>query len=349
MALGESLSLRQILFRSFASEFCISSPPVSRNLRDASSPRAESNISWSSRYRFPGLEPRETWGTPFFHGADLLHSRSILGRRPGPPVDPESEWRRRHEACFHERMALTAMNVLRNKFWVVFCFLTCSLNATNSGTKAGDSFEGFLIDASTPYVYLAVDHVGPRKPLRDTEPGTGIWLRLRNNCAVPVVVVASSDPAEDAGEALWIQDEVVPNKPSSGTESMGAAIGYQSGQKELTDIFLWPNVSEAEVRGAEDAMKRQPRNMTRNESAKRPHGYNDGYQPGPQVLKVIPPGKEILFSVPINHVSSAWHFEIPFRLALPQKGRIRPPYSYLAFYQDDLERSTDKMATPTTH
>jgi hypothetical protein len=240
------------------------------------------------------------------------------------------------------------MNLLRKIPLVAFYLLTSLLNAAGAGTKVASSVESFLIDPSKPYVYLEVDHHGPRKPLRDGEPDTGIWLRLKNNCTLPVVVIASGVPAESPGEALWVEDEVVPNRPSTGTESMGSGIGYQPGQEDLTDIFLSPNMNEAEVRGAEDAMKRRPQSAEKDERVKRPHGYNDGYQPGPQMLKVIPSGGEVHFSVPINHVSETWHFEIPFRLALPNKVRVRPPYSYVAFYQDDLDRAQGKAATPTT-
>ncbi len=221
---------------------------------------------------------------------------------------------------------------------MTFCFLTSLLNAADAGTKAASSVEGFLIDPSKTYVYLEVDHVGPRKPLRDGEPETGIWLRLKNNSTLPVVIIGSGVPAESADEALWVEDEVVPNKPSTGTESMGAAIGYQPGQEDLTDIFLSPNVNEAEVRGAEDALKHRPQDVGRDESLKRPHGYNDSYEPGPQTLKVIPPGGEVRFSVPINHVSTIWHFEVPFRFGFPSKKGFRPPYSYVAFYEQDLPK-----------
>jgi hypothetical protein len=51
---------------------------------------------------------------------------------------------------------------------------------------------------------------------------------------------------------------------------------------------------------------------------------------------VVPPGGEILFSVPSNHVSKSWHFEIPFRFALKHDGPIRQPYSYAAFFWEDL-------------
>jgi hypothetical protein len=140
------------------------------------------------------------------------------------------------------------MNLLREIPFVAFGLLTALLYAAGAGTKVASSVESFLIDPSKPYVYLEVDHLGPRKPLRDGEPGTGIWLRLKNNSTLPVVVIASGVPAESAGEALWIEDEVVPNRPSTGTESMGSGMGYRPGQEDLTDIFLSPNVNEAEVR-----------------------------------------------------------------------------------------------------
>jgi hypothetical protein len=228
-------------------------------------------------------------------------------------------------------MASATMNLLRKIPFLAFCLLTSLLNAAGAGNKVASSVESFLIDPSKPYVYLELEHPGPRKPLRDGEPDIGIWLRLKNNCTLPVVVMASGVPAESAGEALWIEDEVVPNRPSKGTESMGSGMGYQSGQEDLTDIFLSPNVNEAEVRGAEDAVRRRLESAGRDEKVERPHGYNDGYQPGPQMLKLIPPGGEVRFSVPVNHVSETWHFEIPFRLALPNKGRVRPPSSTRAW------------------
>lgn len=141
---------------------------------------------------------------------------------------------------------------------------------------------------------------------------------------------------ERADGPLWIQDEVVPNKPSTGTESEGSGVGYELGQENLTDIFVSPNVNEAEVRGAEATAKGASQRPSKNDSAQRPHGYNDGYQPGPQVLRVIPPGGEVFFSVPANHMSKAWHFEVPFRFALKHAGPIRRPYSYVGFFWDDL-------------
>lgn len=215
------------------------------------------------------------------------------------------------------------------KITIIFILLFCVASTLATAQKGND----FLIDPSKPYVYLEVDHVGARKPLRDGEPATGLWLHLKNNCKLSIVVIASRTPADRPDESLWVGDEVVSNKPSTGTESMGSGIGHQPGQDTLTDIFLSPNDNEAEVWGAE---ARALKGSGQRERSDRPHGYNNNHEPGAQVIKVIPSGGEISFSLPINHVSEAWHFEIPFRFALKHVPGIRQPYSYVALYWDDI-------------
>lgn len=247
-----------------------------------------------------------------------------------------------HKARFYERGSFTAMKKFRNAFLFTFCFAACllSVERVSSQTTKQATKDDLFLDPSKPYVYLEVDRVGPRKPLRDGEPSKGIWLRLKNNCRFPVVVIAS----DGAG---WVEDEVVPNVPPTGTESMGDGIGEEPGQEDLTDIFYSPNVNEAEVRAAESAAKTSQKGV-KSEIEKRPHGYNDGYHLGSQVLKVIPSGGEVLFSLPFNHVSPTWHIEIPFRFAFRHQGQARPPYSYVAFYWDDLPetyRSTNSEPT----
>lgn len=211
-------------------------------------------------------------------------------------------------------------------------------------TEAQLKKEDFLIDPLKPFVYLEMSHVGPRKPLSDGEPNSGIWLTLKNNSRLSVVVVASKISDERTGEPLWVADEVVPNVPQIGTESSIATIGHQAGEGNLADIFIWPNTSEAEVIGAEDAAKVAA--QSDRSVRPRPHGYNDGREPSAQLLRVVPPGARIVFSVPSNHVTKDWHVQIPFRLALPNESGVRPPYSFVAFYQDDLKRKNEKAAEP---
>jgi hypothetical protein len=233
------------------------------------------------------------------------------------------------------------MKLLWSTLVLTLCFLSSTVHAQKVAEKNLES--GFLIDPSKPYVYLEFDHVGPRKPLRHDEPHMGIWLHLKNNCRVPIVIMAAFEiPSDIPGKAAMVVDEVVGDPHDFGGDGVGGGILALPGAKEMTDIVIFPNRNEAEVRSAE-------KTGMDKESAVRPYGYNLGYEPLASALTIIAPGKQVLFSVPANHVSETWHFEIPFRFALPNKSRIRPPYSYVAFYQEDLDRALGKAATPTTH
>jgi hypothetical protein len=224
-------------------------------------------------------------------------------------------------------------------------FLMASVLGQNQPHAVAQDDSQFLINQSKPYTYIVVDHVGPRSPLRAGESKTGLWLHLVNNCRLSIVVVGSRPSLEMQDKSRWVEDEVVPNRPSTGTESMTSGVGYRQGQDDLTDIFLSPNGSESEVRGAEEAV------VAHGQSSRssRPHGYNEGSLPGPSFLNVVPPGGEISFSLPSDHVSPVWHFEIPFRFALKHLDKFRQPYSYVALFWDDLseaDRSTISEVSP---
>jgi hypothetical protein len=237
------------------------------------------------------------------------------------------------------------------KFWIVLTLVSfcLSLNAPISAQaiKEGDQdYSRFLIDTTKPYVYLEVDHVGTRTPLRNDEPKSGIWLHLKNNCKLPIVVLAVGTPLASSN-AIILEDEIVPNPQASGggEDARMAGLAIPSGLKDaqdITDIFRWPNRTEEEVRRAEEAQR------ATSKPIERPLGYGSQNGFNSFVLTLIAPGEQLYFSVPANHVSKSWHFEIPFRLAVPNNSRIRPPYSYLAFYQEDLDRAQEKVPAPTT-
>jgi hypothetical protein len=127
---------------------------------------------------------------------------------------------------------------------------------------------------------------------------------------VIVVVGASTDTSR---EAITVQDEVVPNPHSPGGDKRGSNLYIPRGQpglQEMTDIFDSPNMNEAEVRSVEEAQRRAPDDYSKQLPV-RPHGYNNGYEPGVQELTLIQPGGQLFFSVPANHVSKDWHLEIP--------------------------------------
>jgi hypothetical protein len=214
--------------------------------------------------------------------------------------------------------------------------------------NAHSPMTNFLIDQSKPYVYLEIDHIGPRKPLIAGEPTVGLWMRLRNNCNLPIVIVAFGKKLSTSSSgSLNLVDEVMPTPPAPTGDTVGTAILYQPDQEGLTDIFVNPNGNEAAVRGAEDAA----REMHKLKENKRPHGYNSGVQPGVERIKVVPPGGIVTFGVPISHVAESWHFEIPFRLAIKHQDKFRQPYSYVSFFWDDLspaDRSTIRHAELTS-
>lgn len=88
------------------------------------------------------------------------------------------------------------------------CFLL--LSTTNLFGQSR-SVRDFVIDQSKPYVYLKFDHIGPRKPVQDGEGNTGIWLRVVNNCSIPIVFASFVMPKGNPGVGLM--DEVVDTDP----------------------------------------------------------------------------------------------------------------------------------------
>jgi hypothetical protein len=179
-----------------------------------------------------------------------------------------------------------------------------------------------------PYVFLEVDHVGKRKPERDGEPDTGIYLRIVNNCRMPIVIWTFS--AQDGG--LGVMDRVVPNNMQMGLDNavhLGAPLSPS--YSGIPDDFLTPEMKEEKERQAEEH-----RTQAQHSSSARkvpPVGYFVG-----DVFTTIPvpPGGKLQFSLPINHVSEGWHVEIPFRFDLKHKGKEREPKSALVLYMRDL-------------
>jgi hypothetical protein len=224
---------------------------------------------------------------------------------------------------------------------ILLFLLVLTLPTPQSSNKNVVPASDFPLDPSKPYAYLVLDHVGPRQPLLDTEPKIGIWLRLKNNSRLPIVVLAVGNPPQDPKEAITLEDEIVPNPSSDGGDRSGGGLIAPRGFEEMTDIFRFPNSTERAVRSAEEIRK----NSTK--SPNRPLGYASRQGFDTLVITPILPGGDLYFSVPIDHVSKTWHFEIAFRLALTNQSQIRPPYSYLAFYQEDLDRAQGKAPAPT--
>ncbi len=61
-----------------------------------------------------------------------------------------------------------------------------------------------------------------------------------------------------------------------------------------------------------------------------------GYQVDVATPATIPPGHDLLFSVPISHVAQWWYLRVRFGLVLPAAMSGRQPYSFVDFAWSDI-------------
>lgn len=64
-----------------------------------------------------------------------------------------------------------------------------------------------------------------------------------------------------------------------------------------------------------------------------------GYASGMGVGRTIAPGKNLVFSVPANHVSPNWYMQVPFHFSLAPVKEGAQPICYAAFTWEDLPES----------
>lgn len=115
---------------------------------------------------------------------------------------------------------------MRNPLLVVLAIFTlCAVALPQAAPKLS-------LDSSKPFVYISFDHIAPRPPVDKYESHTGLWLRIVNNSAFPIEVIAME--AATKPELTLVADEVVgrfteirPNDPPLGPMPAGysAAIG----------------------------------------------------------------------------------------------------------------------------
>ncbi len=65
-----------------------------------------------------------------------------------------------------------------------------------------------------------------------------------------------------------------------------------------------------------------------------PQGYTTSFGGG----DIIEPGKDLVFSVPENHVGFTWYMEVPFRFSLPTIKNGMQPTCYAPFFLEDVPR-----------
>jgi hypothetical protein len=160
---------------------------------------------------------------------------------------------------------------------------------------AQNADRSFALDKSKPYVYLKFDHVADRKPLSPDEVSKGLWLRLVNNCRLPIIVAVFNPGTTDVGTGVF--DEVVPIEDPKGVPLAGPTQASKPDQR-----------------------------------ARPPEGYSS------EVFstRTIPPGADLLFSVPVNHVSPSWYLQIIFNLDALGTTYGSEPYSVVSFHWQDI-------------
>jgi len=187
---------------------------------------------------------------------------------------------------------------------LLLCAAIMNLEAQNA-----DVPKGLRIDPARPFVYLKFDHIGEGARQSDQEPATRIWLRLVNNCWLPIVVMGGGKVVGGLKDEVYLDNDVVPTR-RSGVPSIVFSRPEEPTQAPMEHL----NVP------AQDLSQQTSANSLRTESApqQEPSGGDEsemplGYPSGDVVsYETIRPGKEVLFSVPVNFVTREWHFEIGF-------------------------------------
>jgi hypothetical protein len=149
----------------------------------------------------------------------------------------------------------------------------------------------FVLNPSKPYLYIQFDHVGPRTPIQEGEGNVGLWLRIVNNCREPILVPTFGLTTGDPG--VGVLDEIVPNVVTTSVVPGGVPLAGGSAKPE----------------------KRPP----------------EGYSAEVHSMTRVLPGRELLFSVPLNHVSDQWFMRVRVVLDVNRPTVWPRPYTYLEF------------------
>jgi len=186
------------------------------------------------------------------------------------------------------------------KDYLSLLFCCTILVSTPSLVLAQTDATAFLLDSSKDYVYLEFERLGPRHQLSGNEVNLGLWLRLVNNCRIPLIV-ATFD-AGPGGPGTGVYDEVVPTVTKGPTLRLG---------KRANERLPLSGTSRTKV----------------------PQGYS---LPDAFSTTHIFPGESILFSVPANHVGLSWSLQVRLFLGLPGAAYGSGPYTVVTFDWVDI-------------
>lgn len=170
------------------------------------------------------------------------------------------------------------MNLFRSvTALVVAC---CSIAGIAQQTKKSPAF---VLDATRPYVYFELDHVGPTFDESGKLAGPeGVWGRLHNNCSLPISVDGNGAIPGNGDGDLWY--EVIKYDPSTWS---GAGVFIMGGElPPVPDFSSMPSGGHFDVGSTFD----------------------------------IQPGKYMTFIIPATAIQKYWHVEIQFRFQRSPRG-----------------------------
>jgi hypothetical protein len=172
-----------------------------------------------------------------------------------------------------------------------------------------DAAKGLRIDPSRPFVYLRFDHVGEGARVWDRDPATRIWLRLVNNCRLPIVVMGSDEVPGGLKDEVFLYDDVVSNRQG------WDITGYPQEQQQPTPAPMRQTLIVPGEKSTQQTSEKKPQTKS-VQQPKQPDDEGEmplGYPAGDVVTyETVLPGENVLFSVLVNFISKKWHIEIGF-------------------------------------
>jgi hypothetical protein len=210
------------------------------------------------------------------------------------------------------------------------------------GAQGEKKAQPFVLNPAKPYAYIEFDHAGNRAPLGPGESKYGYWLRLVNNCRLPIFVRASG--GSSPGAVLF--DEVV-RVPTP------MAIIAVPAKPHLMSTEDYNGGSEPKRRGLGGSpphlqSSRAAKNHRRIKQSsvgclvptqKPPQGYFFEVS----TTEIIEPGKSFLFSIPSNQLSPNWYIRVQFGLEILPNEFPDEPYSYIDFTWWDLPKAVRRL------
>lgn len=169
----------------------------------------------------------------------------------------------------------------------------------------------FVIDNSRPWIDIAFRRAGKRRPVSPGESDQGLWLALRNNCRYVIRVLEFSPPEENENAGTLLVHDVIP-----------AAV--------ISPIAPLPPGAPAAI-------------ILANAKLRKPPGYPFG---DAGVSVAVQPGKELLFSVPLESVTLKWFIRIQVDLRIPGDRGVQPlVFVDFDFWQlpKDAQNLSDQM------